>query len=188
MSWEGVIAFWRHPHPPLCRPHFQLNGSPTISHIAHNVFQVLGESAAQSRLEAAEATGLTPLVGREAEVALLRERWEQSQDGAGQVVLLRGEAGIGKSRLVEVLRERVISEGATRIVFRCSPYHQNSALHPMIDHLQRFLRWHYDDAPAAKLDTLERALRTSRLPLADVVPLFAVLLSLPHPEGYPPCN
>src|SRR4029453_12045240 len=104
------------------------------------VYRILGDSAAQRRLDAAGATGLTPLVGRDSEVALLLERWAQSQDGAGQVVLLRGEAGIGKSRLVEVLREHVRSEGATRIVFRCSPYHQNSALYPVIDRLQRFLR------------------------------------------------
>ena len=103
-------------------------------------YRILGESAAQSRLDAAAATGRTPLVGRDAEVALLRERWTQSQDGAGQVVLLRGEAGIGKSRLVEVLRERVRRAGATRIVFRCSPYHQHSALSPVIDHLQWFLQ------------------------------------------------
>ena len=114
---------------------------------AMQVYRILGESAAQSRLDVAGATGLTPLVGRESEVALLLERWAQSQDGRGQVVLLRGEAGIGKSRLVEVLREHVISQGATRIAFRCSPYHQNSALYPVIDHLQRFLQWQRDDAP-----------------------------------------
>src|SRR5262249_9025389 len=100
------------------------------------VYRILGESAAQSRLDVVGATGLTPLVGRDSEVALLLERWAQSQDGTGQVVLLRGEAGIGKSRLVEVLRERVLSEGATRIMFRCFPYHQNSALYPVIDYLQ----------------------------------------------------
>ena len=72
------------------------------------IYQVVGESAAQSRLDVAGATGLTPLVGREAEVTLLRERWAQSQDGHGQVVVLSGEAGIGKSRLVHVLTERVV--------------------------------------------------------------------------------
>jgi predicted ATPase len=113
------------------------------------------------------------------------ERWVQSQDGRGQVVLLRGEAGIGKSRLVEALRERVRREGATRIAFRCSPYYQNSALYPVIDYLQRFLQWQRDDTPEAKLDTLERVLRTYRLPLEDVVPLFAALLSVPLPERYP---
>src|SRR5262245_18637635 len=74
------------------------------------------------------------------------------------------------------------------MAFRCSPYYHNSALYPVIDHLQRFLQWQRDDAPEAKLDTLERALRTSRLPLEEVVPLFAALLSVPLPERYPPLN
>jgi class 3 adenylate cyclase len=152
------------------------------------VYRILGESAAQSRLEVAEASGFTPLVGRESEVALLLERWAQIQDGRGQVVLLRGEAGIGKSRLVETLRERVRREGATRIAFRCSPYYQNSALYPVIDYLQRFLQWQRDDTPEARLDALERVLRTYRLPLEDVVPLFATLLSVPLLERYPPLN
>jgi hypothetical protein len=87
---------------------------------------MLGESAAQSRLDIAGPGGFTPLVGRESEVLLLLERWAHSQDGRGQVVLLSGEAGIGKSRPVEVLRERVLGQGATRMVFRCSPYHQQT--------------------------------------------------------------
>ena len=165
-------------------------GSHTLKGLAAplHVYCILGESEAQSRLEVAEASGFTPLVGRELEVALLLERWVQSQEGRGQVVLLRGEPGIGKSRLVEALRERVRGEGATRITFRCSPYYRNSALYPVIDHLQRFLQWQRDDAPEAKLDTLERVLRTYRLPLEDVVPLFAALLSVPLPERYPPLN
>jgi predicted ATPase len=152
------------------------------------VYRMLGESAAQSRLDIAGPSGFTPLVGRESEVLLLLERWAHSEDGRGQVVLLSGEAGIGKSRLVEVLREHVISQGATRLVFRCSPYHQQSALYPVIDHLQRFLHWDSTDAPEAKLEALERALRTSRLPLEEVTPLLAALLSLPHPAHYPLLN
>src|SRR5713101_3115066 len=152
------------------------------------VYCILGESAAQSRLDVAGATGLTPLVGRDAEVALLLERWAHSQDGAGQVVLLRGEAGIGKSRLVEVLRERVLSAGATPMVLHCAPEHQQSVLYPVVDHLQRFLQWQRREPPEAKFDTLERALSTSRVPLDDVVPLFAALLSVPMPERYPPLN
>jgi predicted ATPase/class 3 adenylate cyclase len=148
-------------------------------------YRMLGESAAQSRLDIAGPSGLTPLVGRESEVMLLLERWAHSQDGRGQVVLLSGEAGIGKSRLVEVLREHVISQGATRLMFRCSAYHQQSALFPVIDHLQRFLHWDSTDAPEAKIEALERALRRSRLPLEEVTPLLAAPLSLPHPAHYP---
>ncbi|HEY7491589.1 MAG TPA: AAA family ATPase [Candidatus Tectomicrobia bacterium] len=91
------------------------------------VYRAVAESAAQSRLDVAGATGLTPLVGRETEVTLLRERWAQSCEGLGQVVLLSGEAGIGKSRLVHVLTERVVDTGAPRLTLRCSPYHTNSA-------------------------------------------------------------
>jgi class 3 adenylate cyclase len=153
------------------------------------VYRMLGESAAQGRLDIAGPSGLTPLVGRGSEVLLLLERWAHSQEGRGQVVLLSGEAGIGKSRLVEVLRERVISQSTTRMgVFRCSPYHQQSALYPVIDHLQRFLHWDSTDAPEARLAALEQALRTSQLPLEEVTPLFAALLSLPHPAHYPPLN
>jgi AAA ATPase domain len=102
------------------------------------VYQVLYESMARSRLEAAGASGLTPLVGREPEVALLRERWAQVKEGVGQVVLLSGEAGIGKSRLVQVLTEHVASEPQAWLTpCQCSPYYQHSALYPMIDLLER---------------------------------------------------
>jgi class 3 adenylate cyclase/predicted ATPase len=151
-----------------------------------HVHLVVGESAAQSRLDVAGATGLTPLVGREAELSLLRERWAQSQDGLGQVALLSGEAGIGKSRLVHVLTERVVDTGAPRLTLRCSPYHTNSAFYPVLDHLQRLMQWHRDESPEAKLALLEQALHTVSLPLAEAVPLLAALLSLPVPERYPP--
>src|SRR5262244_2472365 len=102
------------------------------------VYQVLHESMARSRLEAAGSTNLTPLVGREQEVALLRERWAQVKEGLGQVVLLSGEAGIGKSRLVQVLKEHVASEPQAWLTpCQCSPYYQHTALHPMIDLLER---------------------------------------------------
>ena len=150
------------------------------------IVQVVGESAAQSRLDVAAASGLTPLVGRETEVMLLRERWAQARDGQGQVVLLSGEAGIGKSRLVEVLRERAVHEGAPRLTVHCSPYHANSAFYPVIDHLQRLLHWHRDMPPEARLATLEQAIQTARLPLDEVIPLLAALLAVPIPERYPP--
>src|SRR5215471_11009006 len=131
-------------------------------------------------------SGLTPLVGREHEVGLLRERWAQSRDGLGQAVLLSGEAGIGKSRLVRVLTEHVADEGVLWLTLRCSPYHTNSAFYPVIGHLQRLLQWHRHETPAARLATLEQALQTASLPLAENVQLLAALLALPVPEQYPP--
>jgi predicted ATPase len=129
-----------------------------------------------------------PLVGREQEVGLLLERWAHSTEGHGQVVLLSGEAGIGKSRLVEVLRERVGREGTTWLTFRCSPYHMNSPLYPVITHLQRVLQLRPEETPAEQLERLERALQATRLPLEEAVPLLAALLSVPLAERYPPLD
>ena len=151
-----------------------------------SVYRVIGESATQSRFEVAVGTGLTPLVGREEELGLLQRRWAQAKEGAGQVVLLGGEAGIGKSRLVQALKEQVLAEGATRIEFRCSPYHQNSAFYPIIDHLQRLLQLAQNERPQAKLTKLQQALVAYRFPQADTLPLLATLLSLPQPEDIPP--
>ena len=105
------------------------------------LYQVLHVSEARGRLDAASPGGLTPLVGRDVEVALLQERWVQVQQGIGQVVVLSGEAGIGKSRLVRALIERLSGTPFTRLECRCSPYHQHTALYPITDLLQRTLRW-----------------------------------------------
>jgi class 3 adenylate cyclase/predicted ATPase len=152
------------------------------------VYQVLSESTARSRLEAAGSTGLTPLVGREQEIALLRERWAQVKDGVGQVVLLSGEAGIGKSRLVQVLTEHVASEPQAWLTpCQCSPYYQNTALYPLIDLLERVaLQFEREESPTQKLSKLEGFLVQYGLPLAEAVPLFAALLSLPLGADYAP--
>ena len=112
---------------------------------------------ARSRLEAAGSTGWTPLVGREQEIGLLLERWAQVKEGVGQVVLLSGEAGIGKSRLVQVLQEHVAAEPQAWLTpCQCSPYHQNTALYPMIDLLERVaLRFEREESPQQKLSKLE---------------------------------
>jgi class 3 adenylate cyclase/predicted ATPase len=151
-----------------------------------SVYRVAGEGGVHSRFEAAISKGLTPLVGRDLEMRLLRERWAQAKEGAGQVVLLNGEPGIGKSRLVQTLKEQIMAEGATRIEFHCSPYHQNSAFYPIIEHLQRLLQFEREDSPQAKFTKLQQTLAAYRFPQADTLPLLASLLSLPHPEDAPP--
>src|SRR5712692_1976132 len=156
---------------------------------ALEVYRVLGESDAQGCLEVVSQTGLTPLVGRDEEVGLLLKRWEQTKEGRGQVVLLSGEPGVGKSRLAQTLKERVASEGSLRLEARCSPYHQHSAFYPVIDFLQRALQFQRNDSAGVKLDKLENVLGVGaihELPLRpEAVPLFASLLSLPLPERYP---
>src|SRR5215510_15150234 len=165
-------------------------GTPLLRGIAQplEVYQVLAESTARSRLEAAGSTGLTPLVGREQEVALLRERWEQVKDGMGQVVLLSGEAGIGKSRLVQVLKEQVASEPQAWLTpCQCSPYYQNTALYPMIELLERVaLRFEGEETSEQKLRKLEGFVVQYGLPLTVAIPLFASLLSLPLGADYIP--
>ena len=153
---------------------------------AQSLYQVRSESDVQSRFEVSVRAGLTPLVGRTEELGLLGARWEQATAGEGQAVLLSGEAGIGKSRLIQELKDRVIREGATRMEFRCSPYHQNSALYPVIEQLHRVLQFARDDAPAVKLEKLAQTLSRYQFPQADTLLLFAALLSLPPPEGVPP--
>ena len=150
------------------------------------VYRVQGETETQSRFEVTARRGLTPLVGREDEVALLLRRWAQSREGQGQVVLLSGEAGIGKSRLVEVMREHASRDGVPRIAFRCSLYHTHSALYPVVEHMQRLLQFERDDTPEMKLDKLERGLHTYGLSLDETVPLLASLLSVPLLERYAP--
>jgi class 3 adenylate cyclase/predicted ATPase len=150
------------------------------------VYQVQGETGVRSRLEAGGVGGFTPLVGREEEVAFLRRRWEQVTAGHGQVVLLAGEPGIGKSRLVQVLTDFLAAEAYVRIEWRCSPYHQSSAFHPVIDQLRRLLRFERDDTSENRREKLERMLEQHGLAFPEAVQHIATLLSVPLPERYPP--
>jgi predicted ATPase/class 3 adenylate cyclase/DNA-binding winged helix-turn-helix (wHTH) protein len=153
------------------------------------VYHVLGASGVQSRLDVAALHGLTPLVGRAQEVALLTERWTLVTEGMGQVVLLTGEAGIGKSRLVQVLIEYVADAGYVWLECQGSPYYQHTALYPLIELLERaVLRFAREASPLQKLHKLEACLQQYGLPLAEVVPLFAALLSLPLPTAYAPLS
>jgi len=151
------------------------------------VYRVLQASGVQSRLEVAAARGLTPLVGRAPEVELLQERWTRVKAGMGQVVVLEGEAGIGKSRLVQVLKDHVAHEAHLCWECRGVAYYQHTALYPITACLQHWLQWQPGAAPAAALAQLERFLTQAQLALPETVPLFADLVALPLPaERYAP--
>jgi class 3 adenylate cyclase/ABC-type transport system involved in cytochrome c biogenesis ATPase subunit len=145
-------------------------------------FAVEGVAVAESRFEARR--GITDLVGRAAECALLRDRLREAWAGAGQIVLLSGEAGIGKSRLAAQLAAEVATEPHTRLRYQCSPYHRDSVLHPFVVQLGRAARLAAEDPAETQLDKLEAILAPARI--AETAPLFASLLSIPTGDRYPP--
>ena len=144
----------------------------------------LRASSAEGRFEALHATGLTALVGREEELELLLRRWSRAKTGEGQVVLLSGEAGIGKSRLTAALLERLAAEPHTRLRYFCSPQHTDSALYPIIGQMERAAGLAHDDTPQAKLDKLDAVLAQTSTSDQDAA-LFAEMLSLPNDGRYP---
>jgi class 3 adenylate cyclase len=148
-------------------------------------FRVEGEGRAQGRFEALHGQRLTPLVGREHELAMLMERWARAKDGEGQVVLMAGEPGIGKSRLLRALREELRGEPHLALSHFCSPYHRNSALHPIITQLERAAGSAPEDAPEAKLAKLEALLGQATAQLDEALPLLAALLGIPSDERFP---
>jgi class 3 adenylate cyclase len=152
------------------------------------VRQVLGVSKVESRFEARNPSATTPLLGREEEFDLLLRRWEQAKRGEGRLVLLTGEAGIGKSRLTRALLERVAAEPHTTLSYYCSPYHQDSALHPIMGQLTRGAGIERDDSTDTKLNKLEGLLQLSSGNFADDMSLFAALLSIPGGDRYPVPN
>jgi class 3 adenylate cyclase len=118
-------------------------------------WQVLRPSGVESRFEALRGSALTPLVGRGEEIDLLLRRWARAKAGDGQVVLVSGEPGIGKSRIAAALAEHLKDEPHLRLRYFCSPYHQDSALYPFVDQLGRASGFARDDPPASKLEKLE---------------------------------
>ena len=150
-----------------------------------SVYHVIAEGGAQSRFEVALEAGLTSLVGRAKDLQFLQERWGKAKARHGQIVLLDGEPGIGKSRLVQELKDQVAKAGEARREFRCSSFAQNTAFYSVVDHLQRWLQFQRDEPEEEKFRRLETALEGYRQSLQDVVPLFAALLALPLPERYP---
>ena len=144
----------------------------------------LRSGSVESRFDAFHATGLTELVGREEELELLLRRWSRAKNGEGQVVLLSGEPGIGKSRLTAALLERIAAEPHIRLRYFCSPQHTDSTLYPIISQMERAAGFAHDDAAQAKLDKLDALLAQSFTPSQDAA-LLAEMLSLPNDGRYP---
>src|SRR5215467_6553463 len=157
-------------------------GSPVLA------WQVLGIGTVYSRFEALRAAPLTQLVGREEELDLLLRRWTQAKAGEGRVVHITGEPGIGKSRLTQALVDCLVGDRHTRVQCHCSPYHIDSALHPIISHLLRAAGIEHTDAGEERLAKLEALLERSNSRLSETVPLLAPLLSIPLGEGYTPID
>jgi class 3 adenylate cyclase/predicted ATPase len=161
-------------------------GARDIKGIAGTVraWAALRASSVESRFDALHTTSLTALVGRDEEVELLLRRWSSAKKGQGHVVLLSGEAGIGKSRLTAALLERLAADPHTRLRYFCSPQRADSALHPIIGQMERAAGLAYDDEPQAKLDKLDAVLAQTSTTPQDAA-LFAEMLSLANDGRYP---
>ena len=164
-------------------------GAKNLKGIAGTVraWAALRTSSVESRFEALR-TATTPLVGRDEEIELLMRRWTQAKAGDGQIVLVSGEPGIGKSRLAQTMVERFAGEPHIRLRFFCSPHHQDSALYPVISHLERAAAFHRDDTAEQRLDKLEALLAQATNDVSAVAPLLADLLAVPTGERYPALN
>jgi class 3 adenylate cyclase len=147
-------------------------------------FAALRARSVESRFEALHTSGLTALVGREEESELLLRRWSRAKTGEGQVVLISGEAGIGKSRLTAALLERIAGEPHTRLRYFCSPQHTDSALHPVIGQMERAAQLAHDDTAQARLEKLDGLLAQTSTSRENAA-LLAELLSLPNDGRYP---
>ena len=148
------------------------------------LWQVTGEQEIESRFDAVHAQGLTPLVARSEEIDLLIGRWNSAKQSEGQVVLLSGEPGIGKSRISQTLRERIAGEPHTHLRYQCSPYHTNSALYSVTTQLEFAAGFAVGDSSAVKLEKLEAVLAPSTKERHKVVPLLAAALAIPTGERY----
>ncbi len=150
-----------------------------------HAWAVTGVASTEGRFEAARGASLTPLVGRDAEIAMVLERWQRAKAGEGQAIMLSGEPGIGKSRLAHGLLERLGDESHIRLRYQCSPYYMNTALYPVIKHLERAAGFAMDSGDETRLDRMEAMLALGTDDVAGAAPLVAPLLSLPA-DRYPP--
>ncbi len=148
------------------------------------VYQVIRESGVWDRFRVAVRRGLSPMVGRQETLEVLLDSWYKAKNGSGQVVLMTGEPGIGKSRLVQELKERLPSEGGSEIEFRCSDHFQHSAFYPQIEYFQRQVQAWREERAADKLSRLETLLASHPFGSQEVIPLLAALLSIPLDDRY----
>ena len=149
-------------------------------------WQVVGEGAAENRFEALHGRRVAALVGREEELALLLRRWDQAKAGEGRVVLISGEAGIGKSRVLAALAERIGDQPHVEVRYQCSPHHVNDAFFPITSQIWRAAGFAGGEPDAARLDKLEAMIARSGLEATDIAPFLASLLSIPFEGCYPP--
>jgi class 3 adenylate cyclase/predicted ATPase len=149
-------------------------------------WKVVGPSRVESRFAAAAGAKLTPLVNRDEEMALLLTRWQEAKERYGQVVILSGEAGIGKSRIVQELRERIGHEAHEQISFQCSPYYTSTALYPFAEQLKLAIGFDREESSGNSLAKLETAVAASGAEVERVTPLLAALVSIHTHDRYPP--
>ena len=149
-------------------------------------WHVVRASRMETRFAAAMGSRLTPLVNREEEISLLMGRWQQAKDGDGQVVVKFGEPGIGKSRIIQEIFERISGDRHGQVSLQCSPYYTSTAFHPFVDQLKFSLGLDREDPSALSLAGLETAIAAAHGDIEQVTPLFAALLSIPTGDRYPP--
>src|SRR6516162_917264 len=163
-------------------------GAHQLEGIEHPVqlYRAIQPTVVRRRTQRGAARSLTPFVGREDDTRLLLSRWERAREGQGQLVLVMGEPGIGKSRLVEEFRARIRNH--THVWIECAgeQLFQSTPFHAVTQLLGQGLDWHGDESPENRLSQLERSLKRAGLKLSEAVPLIAELLDLPKPENYPP--
>lgn len=151
-------------------------------------WRVIGEQDNFNRFDASRSEALTPFVGREDEIALLLARWRRAAKGEGQVVLLSGEAGIGKSRVLAMLRERIEGERAIVMRYQCSPHHLNDSFYPVIGQIWHAAGFASGEPAAVRLEKLERMIEATGLACDEIAPLLAALFAIPTENRYPPLD
>jgi class 3 adenylate cyclase/tetratricopeptide (TPR) repeat protein len=149
------------------------------------IWQVIGKRATQSRFDAVHGKTLTPMIGREREIELLEGCWRRATAGEGQVVLIRGEPGIGKSRIIQSFYERISNEPHRRLYFQCSPYHVDSALHPVISQIEHTAKLAPEDDAATKRAKIDALFELAQVDRSMAMPLIAGLLSIPADPSQP---